>query len=79
MDVPDTCSDESLVCSVRFAGTDADVFIEICGTDRSGMMNSTARHSLASSQNNFERGAEDHFTVMYALGQPVYKQCQLRL
>jgi lipoxygenase homology domain-containing protein 1 len=50
---------------IRFAGTDADVFIEISGQDASASWHSTDRHLLATSQNNFERNSEDHFTIVY--------------
>ena len=44
----------------KFAGTDASVFIELSGSGL-GATQSTSRHILASSKNDFERGSEDRF------------------
>ena len=51
---------------VKFAGTDADVFIELQGR-LEGNMVSTPRLPLNSAKNDFERGREDHFTVKCVL------------
>ncbi|KAF6256823.1 hypothetical protein COO60DRAFT_1640423 [Scenedesmus sp. NREL 46B-D3] len=54
-----------VVCTsdIKFAGTDANVFIEICG-DRDGKFASSGRVPLNSSANDFERGATDTFNLM---------------
>uniref|UniRef100_A0A383W527 PLAT domain-containing protein n=1 Tax=Tetradesmus obliquus TaxID=3088 RepID=A0A383W527_TETOB len=48
---------------IKFAGTDANVFIEICG-ERDGKFTSSGRVPLNSSANNLERGAIDTFNLM---------------
>jgi lipoxygenase homology domain-containing protein 1 len=47
---------------VKFAGTDADVFMELQGL-RDGKCIATKRHLLSSSKNDFERGHVDHFSI----------------
>jgi len=47
---------------IRFAGTDANVFIEVLGT-RGGKPASSGRVPLNSSKNDFERGAVDVFNL----------------
>jgi hypothetical protein len=51
---------------VKFAGTDADVFMELQGM-REGKCISTKRHMLSSSKNDFERGHVDHFSIRFDL------------
>lgn len=50
---------------VKFAGTDADVTVELQG-HRDGNMVTTGKLPLSSSRNDFERGRLDHFAVTCA-------------
>ena len=47
---------------VKFAGTDADVFVELAGR-LAGTALSTKRHFLAASKNDFERGHVGSYTI----------------
>lgn len=45
---------------VKYAGTDANVFIQICGKDGKA----TRKIKLDDARNNFERGATEQFRVI---------------
>lgn len=45
---------------VKYAGTDANVFIQICGKDGKA----TRKIKLDDARNNFERGATEQFKVI---------------
>ena len=49
-----------LTGDVKYAGTDANVFIQICGKDG----RATRKIKIDDAKNNFERGATDQFKVI---------------
>lgn len=63
---------------VKYAGTDANVFIQICGKDGKA----TCKIKLDDARNNFERGATEQFRViqqiLYCYSISNVDACQLK-